>query len=247
MTTGHYEYLVMPFRLSNSPSVFQAYIKDVFRDMLNRWVIVYIDDIQIYSDSLETHVQHVRAFLNSLVEHQLYAKKEKCEFHQTLVSFLGYIISAGGVAMDINKVQSVLNWSQPTTVKELQWFLGFANFYRRFISNFSTIAAPLISLLRGGRQHLNWSPSAQNAVQQLKDRFTTAPIPHHPDPNLGWRFQHWHLSHPISTSWQSSQAIPMCLLLMQIEFCRDKLWHWRPWVAGDEGSLWRMVTLARGC
>ncbi len=74
MTTGHYEYLVMPFGLSNSPSVFQAYIKDVFRDMLNRWVIVYIDDIQIYSDSLETHVQHVRAVLNSLVEHQLYAR-----------------------------------------------------------------------------------------------------------------------------------------------------------------------------
>ncbi len=98
-----------------------------------------------------------------------------------------------------------------------------------------------------GRQHLNWSPSAQNAVQQLKDCFTTTPIPHHPDPNLGWRFQHWHWSHPISTSWQSSQDIPMCLLLMQIVFCRDKLWHWRPWVAGDEGSLWRIVTLARGC
>ncbi len=174
----------MPFGLSNSPSVFQAYINDVFRDMLNRWVIVYIDDILIYSDSLEMHVQQVRAVLNHLMEHQLYAKKEKCEIHQTQVSFLGYIFSADGVTMDNNKVQSVLNWPQPMTIKELQRFLGFANFYRRFIRNFSTIAALLTSLLRGGRQRLNWSPSALSAFQQLKDRFTTAPILHHPDPDL---------------------------------------------------------------
>ncbi len=183
-TSGHYEYLVMPFGLSNSPSVFQAYINDVFRDMLNRWVIVYIDDILVFSDSLDNHIQHVRAVLQRLIEQQLYAKMEKCEFHQTQVSFLGYIISSEGVAMDDKKVQSVLNWPQPKTVKELQRFLGFANFYRRFIRNFSTIAAPLTSLLRGGRQRLDWSPSAQHAFLQLKDRFTTAPILHHPDPNL---------------------------------------------------------------
>ncbi len=183
-TSGHYEYLVMPFGLSNSPSVFQPYINDVFRDMLNRWVIVYIDDILVYSDSLDNHIQQVRAVLQRLIEQQLYAKMEKCEFHQTQVSFLGYIISSEGVAMDDKKVQSVLNWPQPKTVKELQRFLGFANFYRRFIRNFSTIAAPLTSLLRGGRQRLDWSPSAQHAFLQLKDRFTTAPILHHPDPNL---------------------------------------------------------------
>ncbi len=169
--------------LSNSPSVFQAYINDVFWDMLNRWVIVYIDDILIFSESLEAHIHQVRAVLKRLIEHQLYAKKEKCEFHQTRVSFLGYIISADGVTMDNSKVQSVLNWPQPTTVKELQRFLGFANFYRRFIRNFSTIAAPLTSLLKGGRQRLDWSPSAQNAFQQLKNLFTTAPILHHPDPD----------------------------------------------------------------
>ncbi len=149
-TSGHYEYLVMPFGLSNSPSVFQAYINDVFRDMLNRWVIVYIDDILVFSDSLDNHIQHVRAVLQRLIEQQLYVKMEKCEFHQTQVSFLGYIISSEGVAMDDKKVQSVLNWPQPKTVKELQRFLGFANFYRHFIRNFSTIAALLTSLLRGG-------------------------------------------------------------------------------------------------
>ncbi len=167
-TSGHYEYLVMPFGLVNSPSVFQAFINDVFRDMLNRWVIVYIDDILIYSDSYE--------------DHQLYAKIEKCEFHQTSVSFLGYVISSGGVAMDDKKVQAVIDWPQPVTLKELQRFLGFANFYRRFIRNFSTVAAPMTSMLKKGRQHLMWTPTAISAFQKLKERFTTAPILHHPDP-----------------------------------------------------------------
>ncbi len=104
-TSGHYEYLVMPFGLSNSPSVFQAFINEVFRDMLNRWVVVYIDDILIYSDSYEDHVQHVRMVLQRLIANQLYAKTEKCEFHQSTVSFLGYVISSGGVAMDERKVR----------------------------------------------------------------------------------------------------------------------------------------------
>ncbi len=94
--SGHYEHLVMPFGLVNSPSVFQAFVNDVFRDMLNRWVIVYIDDILIYSDSYEDHVKQVRSVLQRLLTHQLYAKIEKCEFHQTSVSFLGYVISSGG-------------------------------------------------------------------------------------------------------------------------------------------------------
>ncbi len=131
----------MPFGLSNSPSVFQSFINEVFRDMLNRWLIVYIDDILIYSRSLREHVQHVRAVLRRLIDHQLYAKAEKCEFHQESVSFLGYVISSGGVAMEDQKVHTVVNWPQPTNLKELQRFLGFANFYRRFIRNFSSIAA----------------------------------------------------------------------------------------------------------
>ncbi len=149
-TSGHYEYLVMPFGLSNSPSVFQAFINDVFRDMLNRWVIVYIDDILIYSDSYKDHVKHVRVVLQRLIAHQLYAKTEKCEFHQSTVSFLGYVISSGGVAMDERKMRAVVNWPRPHSVKELQCFLGFANFYRRFICNFSTTAAPLTSMFKKG-------------------------------------------------------------------------------------------------
>ncbi len=127
-TSEHYEYLVMPFGLVNSPSVFQAFINDVFRDMLNRWVIVYIDDILIYSDSYEDHVKQVRSVLQRLLTHQLYAKIEKCEFHQTSVSFLRYVISSGGVAMDDKKVQAVIDWPQPVTLKEFQRFLGLCQF-----------------------------------------------------------------------------------------------------------------------
>ncbi len=153
----------MPFGLANSPSIFQSFINEVFRDMLNRWVIVYIDDILIYSTSLEDHIKQVRAVLRRLIDHQLYAMAENCEFHQESVSFLGYVISSGGVAMDDKKIHSVVNWHQPTTLKELQRFLGFANFYRRFIRNFSTVTAPLTSMTKKGNQRLTWSPAAHQA------------------------------------------------------------------------------------
>ncbi|KAL0187127.1 hypothetical protein M9458_018797, partial [Cirrhinus mrigala] len=183
-SSGHYEYCVMPFGLANSPSVFQSFINDVFRDMLDRWVIVYIDDILIYSSSLQEHILHVRAVLQRLIKHQLYAKAEKWEFHQMSISFLGYIISHEGVSMDEAKVRAVTEWPQPQTLKELQRFLGFANFYRRFIRGFSLIAAPLTSMTKRSSPHLTWTAAAIQAFADLKSRFTTAPILHHPDPSL---------------------------------------------------------------
>ncbi|KAL0186579.1 hypothetical protein M9458_018249, partial [Cirrhinus mrigala] len=181
-TSGHYEYRVMPFGLANSPSCFQAFVNEVFRDMLNQWVIVYIDDILIYSSSYSEHVQHVRAVLRRLISHQLYAKEEKCAFHQDKVSFLGYIISSEGVAMDERKVEAVLNWPRPSTLRELQRFLGFANFYRRFIRNFSTVAAPLTAMVKKGTSRLTWPQAALQAYDELRQRFSSAPILHHPDP-----------------------------------------------------------------
>ncbi|KAL0162325.1 hypothetical protein M9458_041721, partial [Cirrhinus mrigala] len=173
-TSGHYEYRVMPFGLSNSPSCFQAFVNEVFRDMLNQCVIVYIDDILIYSNSYPEHVQHVRTVLKRLISHQLYAKEEKCDFHQSRISFLGYIISPEG---------AVLNWPRPSTLRELQRFLGFANFCRRFIRNFSTVAAPLSAMVKNGTTRLTWSPAALQAFGDLRQRFSTAPILHHPDPD----------------------------------------------------------------
>ncbi len=179
----------MPFGLSNSQSAFQAFMNDVFRDMLNQWVIVYIDDILIYSETYEEHVRQVRAVLKRLLQHQLYAKAEKCEFHQETISFLGYVISSGGVVMDEQKVRAVVNWPQPTTLKELQHFLGFANFYRWFICNFSTIAAPVTPMFKAGTHRLTWYSAAITAFRSLRERFTIAPILHHPDADLEFIFE----------------------------------------------------------
>ncbi|KAK3533738.1 hypothetical protein QTP70_025055 [Hemibagrus guttatus] len=183
-THGHYEYRVMPFGLTNAPAVFQALINGVFQDLLGKWVIAYIDDILMYSASPEEHVLHVREVLFRLQQHHLYVKLEKCEFHRATVTFLGYVISRRGVEMDMVKVRAVTDWPAPTTVWELQRFLGFANFYRRFIRNYSSVAGPLTSLLRGKPKRLVWTDQAQAAFQQLKDCFTTASILRHPDPDL---------------------------------------------------------------
>ncbi|KAI2660547.1 Transposon Tf2-9 polyprotein [Labeo rohita] len=183
-TRGHYEYRVMPYGMANSPAVFQSFINEIFKDILNNFVIAYIDDILIYSKTKEEHINHVRTVLSRLLQHQLYVKAEKCEFHVHQTSFLGYHISHQGVKMDDTKVLAVTEWPQPTTVKELQRFLGFANFYRRFIRNYSTVAAPLTSLLKGKLSKLAWTEGASQAFATLKERFTSAPILKHPDPSL---------------------------------------------------------------
>ncbi|KAK3529961.1 hypothetical protein QTP86_009347 [Hemibagrus guttatus] len=183
-TSGHYEYCVMPFGLTNAPAVFQALINGVFQDLLGKGVIAYIDDILVYSSSMEEHVRMVREVLCRLQQHHQYVKLEKCEFHRPTVRFLGYVISRHGVEMDVVKVQAVTEWPAPTSVRELQRFLGFANFYWRFIRNYSSMAGPLTSLLGGEPKKLTWTDPARSAFQQLKNCFTTAPILRHPDPDL---------------------------------------------------------------
>ncbi len=180
--SGHYEYLVMPFGLTNAPAVFQNMINDVLRDFLNQFVYVYLDDILVYSPDLDSHVCHVRQVLQRLLENQLYVKIEKSEFHADTVSFLGFIIAPGKMQMDPAKVCAVAQWPTPDSRKKVQQFLGFANFYRRFIRNFSAIAAPLHALT-SPQVPFQWSPQAEEAFQQLKVRFTTAPILTVPDPS----------------------------------------------------------------
>ncbi|KAI2652744.1 Transposon Tf2-6 polyprotein [Labeo rohita] len=221
-TNGHYEYLVMPFGLSNSPSVFQAFVNEIFRDMLHRHLIVYIDDILIYSENLETHIQQVRTVLQCLIKHQLYAKLPKCEFHQTKITFLGYIISQDGVAMDEKKVSSVVSWPRPRTVKELQRFLGFANFYRRFIRGFSQIAAPLTSMIRGGTRTLKWTSESEQAFKELKERFTTSPILRHPDPELEFIVE-------LSAAERNYDVGDRELLAL-----KEALLEWRHWLEGSK-------------
>nr|XP_055073125.1 uncharacterized protein LOC129453092 [Misgurnus anguillicaudatus] len=144
--TGHFEYCVLPFGLTNALSVFQALVNDVLRDMIDTFVFVYLDDILIFSPSMQEHTQHVRRVLRRLLENQLYVKAEKCEFHQKSVSFLGFVIAAGEIRPDPAKVKAVTQWPVPVSRKELLRFLGFTNFYWRFIRNYSQVAQPLTAL-----------------------------------------------------------------------------------------------------
>ncbi|XP_075894338.1 uncharacterized protein LOC142896522 [Nelusetta ayraudi] len=180
--TGHYEYLVMPFDLTNALAVFQALVNDVLHDMLNKHVFVYLDDILIYSRTKEDHIHHVQAVLQRLLENSLFVKAEKCEFHVSSVAFLGYIIGQGSIEMDPAKVSAVTAWPIPESRKQLQRFLGFANFYRRFIRGYSTVAAPLTALT-SSKVPFCWTTAADAAFQALKTRFTSAPILRMPDPD----------------------------------------------------------------
>ena len=165
--SGHYEYCVMPFGLTNAPAVFQAMIIDVLRDFLDQFVYVYLDDILIYSPDLATHQEHVTQVLNRLPEHQLYVKAEKSVFHAETVSFLGFIVAPGRVQMDPAKVSTVAEWPTPDSCKKVQQFLGFANFYRRFVRGFSAIAAPLHALT-------STHPSCHNGCLQQNGTTTLA-------------------------------------------------------------------------
>ena len=182
--SGHYEYQVMPFGLTNAPAVFQALINDVLRDMINRFVFVYLDDILIFSKSLQEHHHHVRSVLQRLLKNHLYVKAPKCEFHVSETSFLGFILGKGQVQMDPSKTKAVQDWPTPKSIKEVQQFLGFANFYRKFIRDFSSVAAPISALTRKTGAPFLWTPEAEKAFKNLKLRFSSAPILVLPDPSL---------------------------------------------------------------
>ena len=177
---GHFEYTVMPFGLTNAPAVFQHMANDIFRDFLDIFIIIYLDDILIYSKTQEDHDNHVRQVLQRLREFGLYAKLEKCCFDRNQVEFLGYVVSPEGISMDPKKVQTVLDWKTPGSVRDLQCFLGFANFYRKFIKSYSQVVLPLTELTQKNRPFV-WTSSAAKAFDSLKQAFTSAPILVHVD------------------------------------------------------------------
>jgi hypothetical protein len=129
---GHYEFLVLPFGLTNAPALFMDLMNQVFQPYLDKFVVVFIDDILVYSNSFEEHEEHLRQTLQTLRDHQLYAKLSKCEFWLKRVTFLGHVISTEGVFVDPQKVKAVLKWERPTSVTEIRSFLGLAGYYRRF-------------------------------------------------------------------------------------------------------------------
>ncbi|CAJ0950555.1 unnamed protein product [Ranitomeya imitator] len=186
---GHFEYLVMPFGLANAPSVFQSFMHDIFREYLDKFLIVYLDYILIFSDDWESHVKQVRTVFQVLRANSLFVKGSKCLFGVQKVSFLGSIFSPSTIEMDPVKVQAIHDWTQPTSLKSLQKFLGFANFYRRFICNFSSIAKPLTDLTKKGADVVNWSSAAVEAFQELKRRFSSAPVLCQPDVSLPFQVE----------------------------------------------------------
>ncbi|KAI3724555.1 hypothetical protein L2E82_36336 [Cichorium intybus] len=172
---GHYEFTVMPFGLTNAPAAFMDLMNRVFKPYLDRFVIVFIDDILIYSKSKADHERHLRLTLQTLQGNQLYAKFSKCEFWLNEVQFLGHIVSDKGILVDPAKVEAVNNWKAPRTPKEIRSFLGLAGYYRRFISNFSKIALPLTFFTCKGTP-FDWGPKQEDAFQTLKQRLCDAPI-----------------------------------------------------------------------
>jgi len=154
MRYGHYEYSVMPFGVTNAPGVFMEYMNRIFHPYFIQFVVVFIDDILVYSKSEEEHAEHLRIVLQVLKRKQLFAKLLKCEFWLWEVSFLGHVISKGGIAVDPSKIDAVIQWESPKSVFEVISFLGLAGYYRRFIEGFSKLALPLTQLTRKGQAYV---------------------------------------------------------------------------------------------
>jgi hypothetical protein len=169
-----FEFLVMPFGLTNAPATFQAMMNDILLPFLRRFVLVFFDDILIYSSSWTEHLRHVRTVFRTMQDHKLFLKQSKCEFGRPSVAYLGHVISAEGVAMDKIKVQAVLDWPVPSSAKAVRGFLGLAGYYRRFIRNFGAIAAPLTALLK--KEGFRWNDDAAAAFRALQQALTTAPV-----------------------------------------------------------------------
>ncbi|XP_056166360.1 uncharacterized mitochondrial protein AtMg00860-like [Syzygium oleosum] len=165
----------MPFGLTNAPVAFMDLMNRVFKEFLDQFVIVFIDDILVYSKSSAEHELHLEKVLQTLREHALYAKFSKCEFWLHRVAFLGHVVSGEGIAVDPVKIEAVVNWRRPTTVTEVRSFLGLAGYYRRFVEGFSALAMPLTRLLKK-ETRFEWTDKCERSFQELKQRLTTAPV-----------------------------------------------------------------------
>ena len=172
---GHCEFLMMSFGLTNAPATFMDLMNRVFRPYLDRFVIVFINYILVYSRSELEHERHLGLVLQTLRQHQLYAKFNKCEFWLNRVGYLGHVVSTDGIYVDPQKVEAVANWEQPTIVTEVRSFLGLAGYYCRFIEGFSKIAGPLHCLTRKG-VNFEWTDRCEESFQTLKEKLTSAPV-----------------------------------------------------------------------
>ena len=177
---GHFEFLVMPFGLTNAPASFMALMNDVLKNLINKCVVVFFDDILIYSKSKEEHVEHVRKVLELLRQNKLFAKMSKCDFLKDKVEFLGHVIGKSGVETDPKKTEAITKWPIPQNVSDLRSFLGLANYYHKFIENFAEISSPLNELLRKDSKFM-WTTEHDQAFKTLKEKLSSTPVLAIPD------------------------------------------------------------------
>eukprot|EP00253_Pinus_taeda_P035941 PITA_35941 len=179
---GHYEFVVLPFGFTNAPATFMCLMNSMFHRFLDKFVLIFIDDILIYSRSHEEHKKHLRMVLQTLREHQLYAKFSKCDFFREEIQYLGHVITKEGIAVDPEKIKMIMEWPIPKDVADIRSFMGLAGYYRRFVEGFSTIAYPITSLQKKGKV-FKWTAECQQSFDRLKHLLTTAPILIKADPN----------------------------------------------------------------
>nr|GEV66146.1 retrotransposon protein, putative, Ty3-gypsy subclass [Tanacetum cinerariifolium] len=172
---GHYEFLVMPFGLTNASAVFMDWMNRNFHEYLDKFVIVFIYDILVYSKTKEEHEEHLHIVLGTLRQEKLYAKFSKCEFWLGEVVFLGHFVLADGITMDPAKVEAITKWPRPKIIAQVRSFLGLAGYYRRFVEGFSCLALPLTKLMRKGEK-LVWNEEQEKSFKELKKRLVFAPI-----------------------------------------------------------------------
>ena len=170
----------MPFGLSNAPGIFQRLMNELFKAELHKYVLIFLDDILIYSPTLEEHVDHIRRVMLTLRAANLKLKPKKCKLFQPQVEYLGHIIDQNGSRPDNKKVEAVQTWPRPTTVTGVKSFLGFCNYYRKFVKDFAQKAEPLTNLTKK-YQRFSWDTKCETAFQTLKDALTNAPLLAHPD------------------------------------------------------------------
>ena len=180
---GHFEWLVLPFGLCNAPATFQGLMHDIFWEYLDQFVIIYLDDIIVYSKSEEEHLQHLQIVFDIVQKHELYLHPDKCEFFVPEVEFLGHIISTTGISMDPKKVQAIVDWPILQNRHDVMSFLGLANYYRKFIESFSHIVAPISNLLQK-KAPFTWGTNEAKAFSDIKKAITQGPILRLPDPDL---------------------------------------------------------------
>ncbi|XP_015168562.1 uncharacterized protein [Solanum tuberosum] len=176
---GHFEFLVMPFGLTNAPSTFQSLVKEVFQLHLRKFILVFFDDILVYSRTWVEHMYHLRLVFKLLSDHHLFLKQSKCSFAQTEIAYLGHLITADGVSADSSKISAMTEWSKPTTLKGLRGFLGLTGYYRKFVENYGSIAEPLTAMLR--KNSFIWTDQSTQAFKKLKVAMTTTPVLALPD------------------------------------------------------------------